>query len=146
MRSPSIPDLHRRSGRIPALPYPPSKQIDCTAGAVSSKAKSIHCQGKVEMSYSQQSRNVLFCRGVCRRRVRLNAIPREVALPGKIQSRGDGAGSEADGTKPPVKPGPMLPVLGVLAFESICFGGASERRLWIDQARRCRAASARLPY
>ena len=29
---PSIPDLHRRSGRIPALPYPPSKQIDCMRG------------------------------------------------------------------------------------------------------------------
>jgi hypothetical protein len=33
--------LHRRSGRVPALPYPPSKQIDCTAVAASSKAKSI---------------------------------------------------------------------------------------------------------
>jgi retron-type reverse transcriptase len=41
-RPPSIPDLHRRSGSIPGGPYPPSKQIDCTAGAVSSKAKSIH--------------------------------------------------------------------------------------------------------
>jgi hypothetical protein len=35
-------DLHRRSGSIPGEPYPPCKQIDCTAGAVSSKAKSIH--------------------------------------------------------------------------------------------------------
>ena len=38
-RPPSIPDLHRRSGSIPGEPYPPSKQIDCTAVAVSSKAK-----------------------------------------------------------------------------------------------------------
>jgi hypothetical protein len=42
VRPPSIPDLHRRSGSIPGEPYLPSKQIDCTAGAVSSKAKSIH--------------------------------------------------------------------------------------------------------
>jgi hypothetical protein len=34
--------LNRRSGRIPALPYPPIKHFDSTAGAVSSKAKSIH--------------------------------------------------------------------------------------------------------
>ena len=39
MKPPSIPDLRWRSGRIPALPYPPSKQIDCTAGFVSGKAK-----------------------------------------------------------------------------------------------------------
>ena len=38
-RPPSIPDLHRRSGSIPGEPYPPSKRFDCTAGAVSSKAK-----------------------------------------------------------------------------------------------------------
>ena len=36
---------------------------------------------------------------------------------GRSEDRCDGAGSEADGTKPPVKPGPMLPVLGVLVFE-----------------------------
>jgi hypothetical protein len=42
VRPPSIPDLHRRSGRVPALPYPPSKQIDCTAVAATSKAKSVH--------------------------------------------------------------------------------------------------------
>lgn len=35
---------------------------------------------------------------------------------GRSEDRCDGAGSEADGTKPPVKPGPMLPVLGVLVF------------------------------
>ena len=41
VRPPSIPGLNRRSGRIPALPYSPIKQFDCTADAVSSKAKSI---------------------------------------------------------------------------------------------------------
>jgi hypothetical protein len=35
---------------------------------------------------------------------------------GRAEDRCDGAGSEADGAKPPVKPGPMLPVLGVLVF------------------------------
>jgi len=34
----------------------------------------------------------------------------------RSEDRCDGAGSEADGAKPPVKPGPMLPVLGVLVF------------------------------
>ena len=33
------------------------------------------------------------------------------------EDRCDGANSEAGGTKPPVKPGPMLPVLGVLVFQ-----------------------------
>jgi len=42
VRPPSIPGLHRRSGRIPALPYPPSKQFDCKAGTVFRKEKSIH--------------------------------------------------------------------------------------------------------
>src|ERR1700746_2861671 len=36
---------------------------------------------------------------------------------GRSEDRCDGAGSEADGAKPPVKPGPMLPVLGVLVFQ-----------------------------
>jgi len=35
---------------------------------------------------------------------------------GRSEDRCDGAGSEADGAKPPVKPGPMLPVLGVLVL------------------------------
>ncbi len=48
--------------------------------------------------------------------MRKDSILREVALPGKIQSRCDGAGSAADGTKPTVKPGPYVPVLGVLVF------------------------------
>src|SRR6266852_1235414 len=38
------------------------------------------------------------------------------ATRGRSEDRCDGAGSEADGAKPPVKPGPMLPVLGVLVF------------------------------
>jgi hypothetical protein len=42
MRPPSIPDLNRCSGRIPALPYPPIKQIDCTAGSVCCKEQTIH--------------------------------------------------------------------------------------------------------
>ena len=39
VRPPSIPGLNRRSGRIPALPCPPIKPLDCTAAAVCSKAK-----------------------------------------------------------------------------------------------------------
>ena len=35
---------------------------------------------------------------------------------GRSEDRCDGAGSEADGAKPPVKPGPKLPVLGGLVF------------------------------
>jgi hypothetical protein len=35
---------------------------------------------------------------------------------GRSEDRCDGAGSEADGAKPPVKPGPKMPVLGVLVF------------------------------
>lgn len=41
-RPPSIPGLNRRSGRIPALPYPPIKPFQCTAGAATGKAKNIH--------------------------------------------------------------------------------------------------------
>jgi hypothetical protein len=36
---------------------------------------------------------------------------------GRSEDRCEGDGSEADGAKPPVKPGPMLPVLGVLVFQ-----------------------------
>ena len=35
---------------------------------------------------------------------------------GRSEDRCDGAGSEADGAKPPVKPGHKMPVLGVLVF------------------------------
>ena len=36
---------------------------------------------------------------------------------GRSEDRCDGAGSEADGAIPPVKPGHKLPVLGVLVFQ-----------------------------
>ena len=35
----------------------------------------------------------------------------------RTEDRCDGANSEADGAIPPVKPGKMLPVLGVLVFQ-----------------------------
>jgi hypothetical protein len=41
-RPPSIPGLIRRSGRIPALPYPPIKLLHCTAGAGTGKEENIH--------------------------------------------------------------------------------------------------------
>src|SRR5450755_590439 len=47
--------------------------------------------------------------------VRVETMFRGSRAPrGRSEDRCDGAGSEADGAKPPVKPGPMLPVLGVL--------------------------------
>ena len=39
VKPPSIPGLNRRSGRIPALPYPPIKHFDCTASAIAVKQK-----------------------------------------------------------------------------------------------------------
>ena len=39
-RPPSTPGLSRRSGRIPALPYPPIKPLHCTAIADMHKRKS----------------------------------------------------------------------------------------------------------
>jgi len=39
---PSVPGLNRRSGRIPALPYPPIKRFHCTAASEIRKAKNIH--------------------------------------------------------------------------------------------------------
>jgi hypothetical protein len=88
------------------------------------------CQGKVEMSYSQQSRNVLFEEVGWRGGVRVDSMFRGSRAPwGRSEDRCDGAGSEADGAKPPVKPGHKLPVLGVLVFlNKICFGEASEQR------------------
>jgi hypothetical protein len=41
-RPPSTPGLSRRSGRIPALPYPPIKPLHCTAIADMHKRKIIH--------------------------------------------------------------------------------------------------------
>src|ERR1035438_9664036 len=45
-RPPSIPGWSRRSGRIPALPYPPIKHFYGTAGGGFSKEKSIHSATK----------------------------------------------------------------------------------------------------
>lgn len=59
------------------------------------------------------------------------------ALWGRSEDRCDGAGSEADGAKPPVKPGPMMPVLGVLVFlGSSALVKPSSSGLRIDKARR----------
>jgi hypothetical protein len=55
----------------------------------------------------------------------------------RSEDRCDGAGSEADGAKPPVKPGPMLPVLGVLVFGgSTALVELRSSGLRIDPARR----------
>src|SRR5262245_10822590 len=55
---------------------------------------------------------------------------------GRSEDRCDGAGSEADGTKPPVKPGPKLPVLGVLVFrERTALVEPLSSGLRIDKAR-----------
>ena len=61
----------------------------------------------------------------------MDSILWEVAFLGKIQSRCDGAGSAADGTKPPVKPGLMCPFWGFWFSGANCSGEVSERRLWI---------------
>jgi len=47
VRPPSIPDLNRRSGRIPALPCPPIKLFHCTANCGYSKSKIIHSGKKL---------------------------------------------------------------------------------------------------
>jgi hypothetical protein len=47
LRPPSIPGLIRRSGRIPALPYPPIKLFHCTANCDNSKSKNIHSGKKL---------------------------------------------------------------------------------------------------
>src|ERR1019366_655613 len=55
----------------------------------------------------------------------------------RSEDRCDGAGSEADGARPPVKPGPMLPVLGVLVFPgTTALVEFRSSGLRIDQARR----------
>src|SRR5229473_2669251 len=54
--------------------------------------------------------------------VRVDTMFRGSRAPrGRFEDRCDGAGSEADGAKPPVKPGPVLPVLGVLVLEASLF-------------------------
>lgn len=55
----------------------------------------------------------------------------------RSEDRCDGAGSEADGAKPPVKPGPRMPVLGVLVFQSrSALVKLPSSGLRIEQARR----------
>jgi len=53
----------------------------------------------------------------------------------RSEDRCDGAGSEADGAKPPVKPGPM-PVLGVLVYLESAWVKLPSSGLWIEEARR----------
>ena len=56
---------------------------------------------------------------------------------GRSEDRCDGAGSEADGAKPPVKPGHKMPVLGVLVFLSrSALVKSPSSGLRINQARR----------
>jgi hypothetical protein len=56
---------------------------------------------------------------------------------GRSEDRCDGDGSEADGAKPPVKPGPKLPVLGVLVFlNKSALVNPPSSGLRINQARR----------
>src|SRR5258707_13825409 len=70
--------------------------------------------------------------------VRVDTMFRGSRAPrGRSEDRCDGAGSEADGAKPPVKPGPMLPVLGVLVFVGIsALVRPPSSGLRINQARR----------
>jgi hypothetical protein len=60
------------------------------------------CRRQVEMSAFLPSRNVRFSKGRPRVHDSLISILRGVALPGKIQGRCDGAGSEVIGGKPSV--------------------------------------------
>ena len=56
---------------------------------------------------------------------------------GRSEDRCDGAGSEADGAKPPVKPGQKKPVLGVLVFlDRSALVKLRSSGLRIDKARR----------
>ena len=55
----------------------------------------------------------------------------------RSEDRCDGAGSEADGADPPVKPGAMLPVLGGLVLEATTASvELSSSGLRIQEARR----------
>lgn len=54
----------------------------------------------------------------------------------RAEDRCDGADSEADGARPPVKPGPMLPVLGVLVFAATALAKFRSSGLRINAARR----------
>ncbi len=56
-RPPSTPGLNRRSGRIPALPYPPIKHFDCTAEAAhrqSEKASTLEAKAVNPRGYGGQ--------------------------------------------------------------------------------------------
>ena len=56
---------------------------------------------------------------------------------GRSEDRCDGAGSEADGAIPPVKPGHKLPVLGVLVFlDATALVKPPSSGLRINKARR----------
>ena len=56
---------------------------------------------------------------------------------GRSEDRCDGAGSEAEGAKPPVKPGHQMPVLGVLVFgDKSALVKPPSSGLRIDKARR----------
>jgi hypothetical protein len=56
---------------------------------------------------------------------------------GRSEDRCDGDGSEADGARPPVKPGQKVPVLGVLVFGDISdLVHPPSSGLRIDKARR----------
>jgi len=59
-------------------------------------------------------------------------ILRDVAVPGKIQSRGDGVGSEVNGGKPSVIRALRGTLRGFCFWLQAYFGGTSERRLWIQ--------------
>jgi hypothetical protein len=75
------------------------------------------CQGQIEMSYFLPSRNVRFCEAWREDGFMLDLMFLGSRAPwGRSEDRCDGDGSEADGANPPVKPGPMLPVPGVLVF------------------------------
>ena len=63
------------------------------------------------------SRNVRFCGMILRGGFKVETMFRGSRAPwSRSEDRCDGAGSEADGAKPPVKPGQKMPVLGVLVF------------------------------
>lgn len=77
------------------------------------------CQGKVKRFYCEQSRNVLFGEGSLEGELTVDSMFRGSRAPGgRSEDRCDGAGSEAEGAKPPVKPGHKMAVLGVLVFRA----------------------------
>src|ERR1017187_8342022 len=89
----------------------------------------VRCQRKVEMSYSPQSRNVLFFGWGGEVGFKVWMILREVALLGKIQSRCDGVGSEVNGGKPSVNRALRGTLRGFCFLRRAYFGETPERRL-----------------